>query len=124
MLDMTRLTIALALSALGACAADAAPEPEPKLEMPGSFVAFDEGEGHLKLVRTLDVLYLENATILFATIYKGAPLTWEAATELAKDHDLAVQKDLEFYPLEYVTEKPHQVVWFRTLTDEEEARIP
>ncbi|XXY54695.1 hypothetical protein WME91_26540 [Sorangium sp. So ce269] len=112
-------------SALPACATDDAPEPEPELDFPGSFVAVAEQEGPLTLRRTLDRLRLDNGDILlFMSSYDVAPRSWEEAREAAYDHDIPVQIELEVLLRGDITAHPHRVVWFRSLTEEEKERIP
>ncbi|WP_437983063.1 hypothetical protein [Sorangium sp. So ce117] len=110
---------------MAACATDDAPEPEPELEFPGSFVAVAEQEGPLTLRRMLDRLLLDNGEmLLFMSSYDVAPRSWEEAREAAKDHDLPVQIELEMLLSSDLTARPHRVVWFRSLTEEEEERVP
>ena len=124
---MSRAGIALALSlscAVSACSSDTAPEPEPEFEQPGAFVAVDRGDGALTLYRTLDRLRLEDGvTIMFVTVYDVRPPDWDAAREASKDPDLAVREAFRYEPRAVFTTNPQRVVWFRTLTDEEKARV-
>jgi hypothetical protein len=110
-------------AALPACSSDAAPEPEPTIDEPGAFVAVDEGGGSLVLHRTLDQLKVQNETVIFLTVYDVTPATWEEAREISKQHEIPIR----FEQLSAVRSKwpggPAQVVWFRTLTEEEEDRV-
>jgi hypothetical protein len=116
--------LVLALGVLGGCASDAAPEPDPTIFTRGAFVAIDEGSGTLTLVRTLDVLELPQETDLMVSTYLVAPASYDEARELARNHDLPVGLEFAFLGVQRVTALPHQVVWWRTLTAEEEARVP
>lgn len=124
---MTRMGIALLLlgAALPACVSDALPEPEPRLEQAGAFVAVDQGEEALLLFRTLSVLTVEGGdAIVFATIYNVAPTSWDEAREISRGHDIPMESPLTFLSRSALIEDPYQVVWFRTLSKEEEDRIP
>jgi hypothetical protein len=128
MLSVSRvaLAVALALSSalLSACSSDAASEPEPPLETPGAFVAVDEGTGALTLHRTLTTIVVENVdTFIFLTVYDVNPSTWEAAREISKRHDLPVREEVQAPPRKLFPAGPHRVVWFRSLTQEEEERV-
>jgi hypothetical protein len=114
----------LSLAALPACSSEALPEPEPALDTPGAFVAADDPAGGLRLLRTLDGLLLENDTILFVTIYDVAPASFDEARAMAMDHGIRIRFELEFISKNFIREGNHRVVWFRTLTEEEEERIP
>jgi hypothetical protein len=127
----SRLAIALSLSlslsclALPACSSDAAPLPEPDIETPGAFIAFDEGiTGKLSLIRTLDTLELPHETILFASVYDVDPVSWDEARELSKRHDLPLRLDIQFVTETPLKAVPYRVVWFRTLSEEEKERVP
>lgn len=117
------LALVLASSMLPACASDTAPEPEPTLDDPGSFVGVQDGAGRITLLRTLQRVYLENGSFLNFTAYEPLATSWTEARELAKQHDLPV-KVLVFTVAEemFVAESNYRVVWFRTLTAEEEQR--
>lgn len=118
------LAIPLACGALSAaCSSDDAPEPEPKLETPGAFVAVQEEAGGLTLQRTLDTLSLQNDTVVFLTIYDVNPPTFEAAREMAKDRDIPIRIEVEVQSHSAIVARPYRVVWFRTLTDEEKERL-
>jgi hypothetical protein len=124
MAGVVRLLVLLLLSTwLPACASDAAPEPEPRLEQPGAFVAVDDGEAELTLFRTLSTLYADGDTILFVTLYDVEPSTWEEAREVSKGHDIPVRELVTFASKNLVIKNPYRVVWFRTLTQEEEELV-
>jgi len=132
--------LALAATPLAACASDARPEPEPQLEDPGSFVAvrlkatqdggapatsdLDGGAtappGTLTLQRTLDRVILETGTILVFTVYDVHPASWEAAREASMAHDIPIAQLTAAISEElFIAQSDYQVVWYRTLTDEE-----
>jgi len=107
---------------LGACSADVAPEPAPTLDTVGAFVAVDESEEALSLYRTLAVLGEGNsADVLFMTRYGVAPQTYEEASALAKRRDLPASKQVTLLGKDYFDRHDWRVVWFRTLSSEEQA---
>jgi hypothetical protein len=117
--------LALLAAAQSGCSSDAVTGPEPELLTPGTFVAslgYDE-PGAITLLRTLDRVELEADALLFCTVYDVHPSSWEEAREMAKSHDIPIRLLIRIEPIRVITDNPHQVVWFRTLTDEEEARI-
>jgi hypothetical protein len=112
--------------ALLGCASDTAHEPEPELMTPGAFVAvegYDE-PGRLTLLRTLDRLQLEKDALLFMTAYNVRPSSWDEAREMAKSQEIPMRHEMQLYPIGTITTKPHRVVWYRSLTQEEEDRVP
>ncbi|MDI1451027.1 hypothetical protein [Polyangium sp. 6x1] len=121
------LCFGLASAALAAaCASDALTPPEAHIDTPGAFVAvegYDE-PGELTLVRILDRLQFEEARLLFMTVHDARPETYDEARELAKDHDLPIRELIRIEPDTVVTQSPHQIVWFRTLTKQEQERVP
>jgi len=119
------LAVALALAStwLPACASDAAPQPEPTLEEPGSFVAVQEKPGVFSLQRTLDRVVLETGTILVFTVYDVTPTSWSAARAISMGHDIPILHETTALAEELFTQSDYRVVWFRTLTDEEEQRL-
>lgn len=120
---MLRATLLLsALGLLGGCSTDALEAPEPTLITPGAFTAVDEENGRMTLYRTLDYLELETDTLLFLTEYEVTPASYEDARESAKRHDLPIRVASVGASAALFPGHPHQVVWFRTLTDEEKAR--
>lgn len=112
--------------ALYGCASDSAPEPEPELETRGSFVAIQgfSTKEPITLVRTLDRLLLENYTLMFFTIYDVHPQTFSEARELAKGHDIKIREEIRIENKAILMILPYEVVWYRTLSDEEMERIP
>ncbi|MDI1475980.1 hypothetical protein [Polyangium sp. y55x31] len=124
---LRNLCLAWASAALVAgCASDALTPPEARIDTPGAFVAV-EGyyePGELTLVRILDRLQFEEGRLLFMTIHDARPETYEEARELAKDPELPIRDLIRIEPDTVVTQSPHQVVWFRTLTKKEQERVP
>jgi hypothetical protein len=111
---------------LSGCASDAGPEPEPTLYTPGTFVAVEGYDipGEITLLRILDRLQFEKDIVLFLTVYDVRPADWEEAQEAAKRHDIPMRLEIRIEPETAVTDHPYRIVWFRTLTKEEEARVP
>lgn len=130
--DVTRALSAVALVLLGAvvgCASDPDPlAPEASVVTPGAFFAVVDAqadeEGLLGLFRTLSALEIELDTVLFCSTYDVAPASFEEARELAKRHDLPVALELKFVSHSSVVSSEHAVVWYRSLNDEELARVP
>jgi hypothetical protein len=119
------LALVCATGASG-CASDAAHAPEPDLMTAGTFVAvvgYDE-PGHITLIRTLDHLELENDALLFMTVYDVHPSSWDEAREMAKSHDIPIRLEIRIEPIDVVTGSPYRVVWYRSLTQAEEDRVP
>lgn len=113
--------LALALSASG-CSADAVAEPEPGIETPGAFVAVSMEHDGIRLFRTVGRGALENGDYLLVLIlYAEHPESFEQAGELARKPDLREQVHQYFYEESRIRSRPHEVVWFRTLTPEETA---
>jgi hypothetical protein len=117
------LALALASLFLPACASDTAPEPEPTLDDPGTFVGIQDSAGRITLLRTLLRSFLDNGAFLDFTAYDLEAASWSEARELAKGPDLPVRV-LVFAVSEdmFVAETDYRVVWYRTLTEEEEKR--
>ena len=103
-----------------ACSSDAAPIPEPDIKNAGSFVAF--GQGELTVIRTLQAISLGNDYVVFATIYDVAPTSFDEARALAQQPDLPVRQGYTAGSERLIKAQPHEVVWFRTLTQEEANR--
>jgi len=112
--------VALLAACLGACSADEAPVPEPRLETPGAFVAVETDAGGYVLHRTLTVLLLENGEeLVFSTVYRPEARDFAEAQAFAKDPDLPKAADLNAALRSELTARTWKVVWFRTLTREE-----
>lgn len=111
--------------ALSGCASDDLTLPEPELEMPGTFVAVDgyDADDEITLIRTIDRLDFKFETLLFFTIYDVKPQSFDEARELSKRTDLPLRVEIEAQPRPAITVHPWRVVWFRTLTDDEERRV-
>jgi len=111
------LLLTLLLSS--ACSADAAPEPEPTLETAGAFFAV-ETDAKLQLYRTLAVLDAGGQDeTLFVLHYVAAPRSFDEARELAKDPNLP--STTTAIGRRYVVMRPWQIVWFRSVSPEEQA---
>jgi hypothetical protein len=119
------VVMAATLGSLGGCSSDSAPEPEPEVETPGAFVAVDENLGYLKLYRTLSPYEVGvGATLLIVTIYSVQPATYEEAKAMAQGPEPVIGVPADFVVLSDILERPHEVVWMRTLTRDEILRIP
>ncbi len=119
-MDWSRLAgLAFAL-ALGGCASDAAEAPEPTLRTPGAFVAQEVHAQELHLFRVLGALSLENGqTMLLMRRFEPRPTSFEAARELAKEPDLPIDLALTYAVESEFVAVPYQVVWFRTLNEQD-----
>lgn len=109
---------ALSLAAL-ACSADAVEPPEPQLTTPGAFVAFEPEEGDLYLFQTVLAVRLEGTTFLRVAIFEARPTSYDEARELARDPNLDVADPAAGLNLASF-DRPHRVVWFRSLDQERE----
>ena len=107
--------LALALSMLAGCSADAVEAPEPSVETPGAIVAMDtEGQGIL-LMQTQGVTGIgQGDPILFVDLYQVTPGSFAEARELARDPNLKVRTKDYFITVLTVVSSPHEVVWFRS----------
>lgn len=107
--------------ALVGCSADAAHEPEPTLDTKGAFFAVVADSGDLELFRTLAVLGQgKDNDAFFVVPYIASPADFEEARELAKDPSLP-HRDVTAIGRRYITSREWQVVWFRSVSYEEEA---
>jgi hypothetical protein len=105
-----------------ACSADAVPEPEPTLSTRGSFVAVVTDEGDLELLRTLAVLGQGTPEeILFFARYGERPQTYEEATAISQRRDLTQSEVVTLRERAWFTGRDWRVVWFRSLSREEES---
>lgn len=117
------LGLALALAALApGCASESAPEPEPTIYTRGAFVAVRVEDGHIRLSRTLDTFEVQTDTSLIETEYAVTPVTFEEARLLAKLPELPIRLLVTASSGNSVEEREHEVVWYRTLTEEERSR--
>lgn len=116
--------LALSLAPLSGCSSDEPPLPMADLDIPGTFVAVNgyEAPNQIALLRILDRLHLENDRLLFLTQYDVDPKSFEEAREIAKNHQLPTRQLIRIEPDRVVTDHPYEIVWFRTLTKEEEDR--
>jgi hypothetical protein len=107
---------------LGACSADVVAEPAPTLDTVGAFVAVDEGEEALRLYRTLAVLGDGSSSdVLFMTRYGVAPQTYEEAAAFAKRRGLPASDEVTLLGKGHFDRRDWRVVWFRSLSSEEQA---
>jgi len=113
----------LSFLALAGCSSEAIAEPIPAIERPGTFVAVDEGKGYLTLHRTLESFRVNDETLLVLTVYDVAPATPGEAREIAKDRDIPVLYETAATSLGAFPNGPYWIVWFRSLTEEELARL-
>jgi hypothetical protein len=112
---------ALLLSALSlvACGADAVPEPEPTFDTRGAYFALVV-DGEYQLFRTLTVLARGTQDeILFVVPYVATPQSFDEARELAKDPTLPT-REVTAIGHRYVVQREWRVVWFRSVSPEEE----
>ena len=107
-----------------ACSADAAPEPEPTLYTSGAFVAVEDAMGTFDLYRTLAVLGDGSTSdAIFLTRYGVKPTSYAEATELSKRHDLTAASQVTVLGKGYFDRHEWRVVWFRSLSSEEQAAL-
>jgi hypothetical protein len=105
-----------------ACSSESLPEPEPELRHSGAFFAV--GSQPMELYRMLKALRIEGDNILFTTLYDVAPANFEEATAIAQRAEIPVREQLLVFSEVQVLRSSVKVVWFRTLTAEEEKRAP
>ncbi|MSP26336.1 MAG: hypothetical protein EXR75_14505 [Myxococcales bacterium] len=118
------LPLLIASMAIG-CASDPDPAaPEPELTTAGAYFAWVTEDASISLMKTLSALDLGTDTLLFCSTYQAQPRSFAEAGELARRPDLPVALELTFASLAIVESSEHQVLWYRSLTDEEIARIP
>ncbi|MET0594871.1 MAG: hypothetical protein ABW133_19375 [Polyangiaceae bacterium] len=113
---------ALAAVFMTACSSESPAPPEPTLRNAGAFFAVDDTK--IELYRTLKALQIEGDNILFATFYDVNPTSFDEAREIAKRTDIPIRETLMVFSELQVLSKRLDVVWFRTLTAEEEKRSP
>ena len=113
--------------ALAACGCSGENEQDlipPELTTPGSFVAASEdGLVGYRLNRVLraDVLPNNRNAYLHINVYQEVAPSFEAAEELSKTRLLTLRTPNAVVVLTDFTDREWKVVWFRTLTAEEEA---
>jgi hypothetical protein len=105
---------------VSACSADSAPVPEVDARTPGAFVAFENQSGTFDLLRTVGGAALDDGDRLMTFIfYDVDPATVAEARELARQAALPERVHQFFDWQSRVLSRPHEVVWFRTLTSDE-----
>ena len=116
--------IHVALCEVG-CASDDVQLPQAELVTPGAFIAIEgyDPERDLTLIRTIDRLDFQFEILLFFSKYDVAPTSFVEAAELAKEPELPLRTEIDAQPLAAIKEHRWQVVWFRTLTEEEQRRV-
>jgi hypothetical protein len=121
---MTGRLALLIATLLAGCSADTVAEPEPTLYTSGAFVAVDDEAGSFDLYRTLAVLGDGSTSdALFLTHYGVKPKSYAEATELAKQHDLIASPEVTVLGKGYFDRHEWRVVWFRSLSTEEQAAL-
>jgi hypothetical protein len=114
----------VAACGLAACSADAVDETPATLQTLGAFVARADPEGGYRLYRVLYVLrVLPMDATLFVTIYSVRTRTIDQARETAKGPPPPVQVPVEVFSESQFASVPHEIVWFRSLTQEERDRV-
>ena len=112
----------LALFAATACAADAVDVPEPTLDTKGAFIAVGlEGDDGYELLRSLAVLGDgSDNDVFFVASYGVKPVSFDEAREFAQDFSLEPREVITVGRV-YITSREWRVVWFRSVSVEEEA---
>lgn len=121
---MSRAVVGMLLAFACACSSDSATEPEPTIDTPGAFVAFEEAPGQLRTIRILGGLQLDSGTILFITSYSPLLSSYDAAKEMAKSDAPPIELQYSSIGRNDIVSHPYRVVWFRTLSDEEKELLP
>ncbi len=110
-----------ALGALSGCSADSVSAPEPSLDSKGAFVAIATSQGDYELLRTLSVLGSGgDDDVFFVAPYAVHPQSFAEARELAQDPELQPKQAIAV-GRRYITSRDWRVVWFRSVSFEEEA---
>lgn len=116
------LFLLLALAAAG-CSADAVAEPEPTLDSKGAFIAIAADDGDYQLLRSLAVLGTGGDDDAFFVVpYLAKPKTFAEARELAQDPALP-HRQVTAIGRRYITSREWRVVWFRSVSAEEDAQF-
>jgi len=107
---------------LSGCSSDSAVEPEPTVYTSGAFVALADDHGKLELFRTMAVLGQGSPqeTFFFGS-YGVKPRDYDDAMALAKRRDLNLAGELTLIGGVYLRTHDWRVVWFRSLTVEEQS---
>jgi hypothetical protein len=100
-------------------------EVPPTIQTVGVFVARqDVIEGGYQLIRILEVLRIQPADpTLFVTVYAVRAESIEQLRQAAKRRDLPIQTPVDVLSARQFTAVPHEIVWFRSLNEEERARV-
>lgn len=108
-----------------ACSADAVDESPPTLETAGVFVARQDAvEGGYRLFRVLSSLRVQPTEIaLFVSAYAVRTDTIDDARRAAKRPNLPLLVPVEILSDQQFTSVPYEIVWFRSLNEEERARV-
>jgi hypothetical protein len=107
------------------CSADSVTPPEPGVETPGAFVAVQTASAGIQLFRTVGRGALDDGDFLMVMIlYAPRPASFAEARELARQPALPEEVHQFFVEQSRLASRPHEVVWFRTLTPEETAPSP
>lgn len=123
MIRLGRLLLAASWLCLG-CSADHAPAPEPGFGTPGAFVAIADASGQMALVRSLTLVPIQNShELLFCILYADEPASFAHARELAQQDSLTIGESKFTIWIDQLEQLEHEVVWFRTLTDEEQGYL-
>ena len=114
-----RRALLLSALSLAGCSADAVPEPEPTFNTRGAYFALVV-DGEYQLLRTLLVLARGSQDeTLFVVPYIARPDSFDEARELAKDPTLPTGQ-VTAIGHRYVVQREWRVVWFRSVSPEEE----
>jgi hypothetical protein len=109
------------LFVLAGCSADKVPEPEPTLETKGAFIAVATDDGGYDLYRSLAVIGVgHDDDAFFVVPYLVEPTSFDEAREMAKDPALPA-KPVIAISRNAITSHDWRVVWFRSVSSEEEA---
>jgi hypothetical protein len=103
------------------CSADEVSAPEPTLRTPGAFVAVEDAPGTVRLFRTLQVVQLQernDGEFVLSHWYAERAQSFDEARELSRTRELSVETARVWINLSDF-DTPHEVVWFRSLTEDE-----
>jgi hypothetical protein len=90
----------------------------------GVFVARADAEGGYRLFRILYVLRAQPAeTALFVSVYDVKTDTVEQAREAAQQPYLPLLVRVDILTERQFRAVPHEIVWFRSLNEEERSRV-
>lgn len=118
---LPRRHLFLTIGMLAACSADGISAPEPQLDTKGAFVAIAADGGNYELLRTLAVIGSgRDDDAFFVVPYDVTPKSFEEARKLAQDPRLPA-RPVVAVGRQYITSREWRVVWFRSVSFEEEA---